>query len=274
MKKELNNELTIIIKTFERYRSLKKMLTSICKENLEEFRIIILDDSKKNYKIKIMEEFSEQLTIKYIISEFDIGVCEGRNRLLKEVETPYFLLCDDDYIFDFRTKLKENLEIIKKMKLDILGGSYYNRYTINNFYELYTALKHPKLLFNILLKKEILSNYTGNFKEKKNKLYLEKNFDANSNVYLTEIVNNFFIGNTEKIIEMGGWDKDLKIAEHEEFFYRAKRKKIKVGFSKTLGTLHFPVRSYKYSKYRCERANYYTELWLKKYNLKDLVITL
>ena len=105
------NEITIIIKTFERKKSLICLLKSIQKY-YPEIPIIILDDSRNNYKNEVMNKFSK-LNIEYIVTEFDIGLSEGRNRILRKVKTKYFLLCDDDFEFDERTKLKQLLEHVR-----------------------------------------------------------------------------------------------------------------------------------------------------------------
>lgn len=263
----MNNELTIIIKTFSRKKSLKKLLESLIKENIVEYEILILDDSKINYKEFILKQFDKKLKIKYIISEFDVGISKGRNLLLKNVKTPYFLLCDDDYRFDKRSNIKETLKIFKKNKYDILGGSFYNRYTINNFYEIFLTLKSPKRFLYWILKKEEKSNFIGYFYLENRNLYLKK-IESNGNLLIDiDIVNNFFIADTKKIKEIGGWLEELKMGEHEEFFYRGKQNNLKIGFFNNFGIQHYPIRSYFYQKYRKRTNN--EKKWLEKYGLLE-----
>lgn len=266
----INNDLTIIIKTFSRKKSLNNLLESLLANNLNKYKIIILDDSKESYKNYIKNKF-KNLDINYIVTEFDIGLSKGRNILLQNVETPYFLLCDDDYIFDKRCKLEEALNILKENEFDILGGRYYNNFRINNLYELLSTIKNPKRFYNYILKKEVISDYIGKFYKKDNDLILNiKNNVEECEVVTTDIVNNFFIANTEKIKNIGGWLEELKMGEHEEFFYRAKLNNLKVGFYKNLAIGHYPIRSFSYRKFR-ERTNN-NQLWLKKYKLKKLII--
>lgn len=267
----INQELTIIIKTFEREKSLKKMLVSMVDNGIVNYQILILDDSKVNYKDKILKEFKNKLNIEYIITDFDIGVSAGRNILLNKVKTPYFLLCDDDYIFDKRVKLEKNLKILKDNKADIVGGVVYNRYTINNLYELFNSILHPKLLYKILSKKEIISDYIGDLEIQGKTLYLKRE-KKKTMIIKTDIVNNFFIAKTESIKKIGGWINEIKTAEHEELFLRAKLNKLNVFFSRDFGVKHYPIRTYKYSKYRKSRAKYFGDKWLEKYNLENMEI--
>ena len=50
-------------------------------QKLNNIPIIILDDSRENYKDAILEKFSK-LNINYIVTEFDIGLSKGRNYCL------------------------------------------------------------------------------------------------------------------------------------------------------------------------------------------------
>ncbi|WP_418809529.1 glycosyltransferase family 2 protein [Phascolarctobacterium faecium] len=84
------SNITIIIKTFQRLKSLECLLKSIEDQKLNNIPIIILDDSRENYKDAILEKFSK-LNINYIVTEFDIGLSKGRNILLEHVKTDYII---------------------------------------------------------------------------------------------------------------------------------------------------------------------------------------
>lgn len=105
------DDITIVIKTFERKKSLICLLRSIQKYYPDVF-IIIVDDSKKSYREEILNSFRD-LNINYIVTEFDIGLSEGRNILLRNVKTKYFMLCDDDFEFDKRTDINKAIQILK-----------------------------------------------------------------------------------------------------------------------------------------------------------------
>jgi hypothetical protein len=51
-----------------------------------------------------------------------------------------------------------------------------------------------------------------------------------------EIVYNFFVAKTDKVREIG-WDSELKLAEHSEYFIRA-RGKLNVGYDSSVRVRH------------------------------------
>lgn len=265
----LNKELTIIIKTFQRKKSLRNLLNSLIKTNITEYKIIILDDSKNPYKDYI-EKNIKGLNIEYIISEFDIGPSKGRNIMLQHVKTPYFLLCDDDYIFDKRCKIKETLEILKKENADIVGGIYLNYLGIHNFYEFLSAIRHPRRLYHFIFKIETYHDYSGIFKVEGKTLYKIQNTDDYRKVRKVDVTHQFFIANTNKIKEIGGWREELIMGEHTDFFYNAKLNNLKVLLNTEFKIQHHPIRSFAYNKYR--ERNKDGKFWLKKYGLEDYKI--
>lgn len=250
-------DVTILIKTFERYDALKKLLISI-EKYYKNIPIIIVDDSKKNYKDKIMHQF-KNMNIKYIVTKYDIGLSKGRNILLKRVKTNYFLLCDDDFEFDDRTQIHTALDLLKSNNLDILGGTVYNRISLTTVYSFLWCLKKPSRLIDAIKKKEFISIYNGKFDIKRTKIELNivKNvheYEENK-VYDVDICSNFFVAKTDSIKKIGGWKNEiLKVGEHELFFLNAKRKNIKVGYTPVFGVVHYPEKKIGYLKFRM-RAN-------------------
>src|SRR2546427_13209337 len=95
---------TIIIKTFERYDSLSYLLSSIAKMNLP-CPVMIADDSRTSYKDDIQRKYG-RLIKDYIVLPFDSGLSKGRNVLVDNVRTKYFLLCEDDFIFEERPDMQ------------------------------------------------------------------------------------------------------------------------------------------------------------------------
>lgn len=253
----INKEITIIIKTFNRKQNLIKILESI-KHYYPLIQIIILDDSKKVYEKNILKLFPD-LKITYISTEFDIGLSKGRNIMVKNVSTEYLLLCDDDYVFDDRTDLNLALEMIKTYNVDILGGLVLNRMKINNLFSLLWALKKPSRILDVIKKNEYPEVYNGKFYGDNMDLLLRLEnsleCDQHIDVYETDIITNFFLANTQKVNNMGGWQpENIKVGEHKAFFWRAKKAGMRVMFSPMFSVLHFPYKTLNYSKYRL-RAN-------------------
>ena len=117
--------VSIVIKTFEHFESLNYLLSSIDKKNIPS-PVIIADDSKSPYKDAIEKKYG-QLIQEYIVLPFDSGASKGRNVLLSNVHTKYFVLCEDDFIFEERTNLEFLLNLLENTDVELLAGMCYNR---------------------------------------------------------------------------------------------------------------------------------------------------
>lgn len=247
------NNISIAIKTFERKKALWRLLLSI-RKYYPLLSIIIVDDSKKNYKTQTMQKFKD-LRINYIVTEFDIGLSKGRNILLKNVETKYFLLCDDDFEFDEKTDLKTALTLLQKEEIDLLGGTIFNVFRLDTLYSFLWAVKRPKRFIDIFRANELVSVYNGTFSINGNnvKLMIDKDYAnfSKSSLYNTDIVSNFFIASTDKIKSIKGWQpENIKVGEHQAFFLRLKLQNIKVCYTPLFGVKHYPQKTISYNKYR------------------------
>lgn len=266
----MEKNLTIVIKTFERKKSLKRLLNSL-EKYYKNIKIIIADDSKKSYKEEILKEYSKKLDIDYYILEFDSGLSKGRNFLLNKVETEYFLLCDDDFEFYEKSDLKNAYNKIIKYNLDILGGSCSNIIAPTSVINILKILRKPKRLFNYILKQGENYIYNAKIKIEDKKIYIDRKnnyYSKKEDVIITDMVQNFFIGKTESIKKILGWQPDeLKMGEHSIFFIRAKQAGLNVGFLKDFYIRHYPEVTLNYYKYR-SRSKSFFELGCKKLGLE------
>lgn len=264
--------VTIIIKTFERPHALRNLLRSIEQKGLTN-PILIADDSKVGIEADIKSEFP-CLHITYLSLPFDSGLSEGRNRLVNSVQTEFFLLCDDDYVFEDRTDIDRALKVAINNGIDILGGEYYNYVNIPNMKVFVRQLNHPFRLARFFFNRYQRSSYIGNFRVGPEGCeLLVNNSEPGEELTICDLVNNFFIARTESVRKMGGWDAELKMGEHEDFFYRAKQHKLKVAFLKGFGTGHYPaipVKNSAYNQYRV-RAAFYKSLFVKKHGFKKYI---
>lgn len=257
------SDVSLMIKTFERKDCLKKLLNSVRKMQLD-CQVLIADDSKEPYKDEIMSEYSDIVT-KYLVMPFDVGVSEGRNELLKYVETPYFILCDDDFIFDYRSDITYMKHLLETSDLDLLGGLYYDVYPLNfgNIIGYFTSIllrtrtkTHRtvkasllKRLFN--RKKGIPRRYFGNFHETSDGHWKVIPVEYREPFVRCDMVLNFFIAKTEAVRQkVGGWNPALKSGEHEEFFFAARSSGLLVGHTEAFGVLHIPKTNRRYRHYR------------------------
>jgi len=109
----VNEQLTAIVKTFERPDTLRRLVKSV-QRLYPDMRIVVVDDSRNPSNLPGVET---------IVMPYDSGVSAGRQKALDAVDTPYVLLLDDDFIFYAQTRLEPAMEIMEKNPaIDIMGG--------------------------------------------------------------------------------------------------------------------------------------------------------
>lgn len=205
--------MTFIIHTFKRPECVSKLKKSI-KRFYPDTPVIVYDDS-----------------------EFDRGLSWGRNYLVSQVETDYFLLLDDDFVFTEETKIEKLLDKAKQ-GYDIVAGA--------------------------LIVDGNISHYEGRF---------ELDGDTLQYIFTQEepldFVFNFFVGRTEKFKECK-WREDLKLGEHSAFFFDNKGK-LKIGYLPEVKIAHESVITPDYLKYRA-RAEDYVNKWKKEKGIMKTVL--
>lgn len=226
----MQENLSIIIKTFNRPNALIKLLESI-NRFYPNIKILIADDGNDC----ISPDY--QSYAQYFKLPYDVGLSYGRNFLIDKVDTEYLLLLDDDFEFTEKTDINKLYQAIKKNKdLDIIGG------LVNNF-------GNEPIYYNnkLVLKDGTLYHY-----RKQNNGYI-------NNIPLFDIILNFFIARTQSIRKIR-WDDDLKVIEHEDFFLRCKGF-LKIGYLEEVQINHNPAKSDE--KKRME----YTKIFWSKHNI-------
>ncbi len=229
------NDTSILIKTLERPNQLIQLLESIKKYK---FRgpVIIADDSKIHYRDQVLSAFPD-LNITYINLPFDTGTAEGRNKMLEVTSTSLFVLCDDDFIFEPRTRIPLMRKLLIENNVDILGGIFRQYNLKSRKQKLKSIISNWFLKCNILIPSTGIFEYHAGFDIEGNVCRMKK-IKYNDPFTICDLTHNFFIGRTDKIKSMGGWNPLLKGGEHQNFFIRAKLKGLKVATTRQCGVIH------------------------------------
>jgi len=226
---ETEKQTTLLIKSFLRKECVEALVSSI-RKYYKNIKIVIVDDSD------LVFNFND-INIDIYNIKFDSGISVGRNYGIDRINTKYFVLLDDDFVFTSDTKIHLLYQTIESSDLDILGGA---------------VIENSRYL-----------SYNGNFfiNEENNTLELRKLNLQKEVLTVCDIIPNFFIAKTEKIKEIR-WDDCLKVAEHAAFFYKCKGR-AKVGYTNIASINHCQKSNKNYHEYR-KRSMEYFKIWLNK----------
>ena len=195
------SDVTALVKTFERPAILQRLLRSL-RDAYPTLAVLVVDDSR--HPINLRGPGLRTLALPY-----DVGISEGRNRGLEQVTTEFFLLLDDDFVLTRRTGLVDALALMRgHPQLDIMGGQIHNLPT----YEHGLRGENRNCFGGIPGPAEI-----GGL----------PHFDR---------VTNFFLARKHRVQTIG-WDAQLKLLEHSDFFRRA-HGKLTTVFNARLSCLH------------------------------------
>lgn len=258
-------DVTLLIKTFERPEALSRLLDSIRETNFDG-PILIADDSKTPYRDTILERHGD-LVSEYVCLPFNVGLSAGRNALLDRVQTPYFVLNDDDFVYGPDTDLAWMHEQLTTTDLELLGGVVREPDPVQ-----WDRLRQPTLkktaraLYETA--RDLLRNawgpaystnrFHGTIEVTGDTVALTHNDTPNASPFRRcDYTLNFFMAETEAVrSKVGGWAEELKLQEHWEFFYRAKQGGLRVAHSDDIGVLHLPDRTEHYERFREHQARY------------------
>lgn len=184
-------------------RAVDRMATSL-RRCCPEVRLMVADDCRKPRPVEGAD---------LVKLATDVGASAARNALLARVRTPYVLLLEGGIEFSPRTRLADMLAPVVEGRFDVVGGRY-------------QFCRRKLLIFT----KRTPQNACIAFESNPGELRLvEKTGPAVDGVVPCDATGNFFIGRTDKLRMMGGWDPQLMVDERIEFFVRAKRSGLRVG---------------------------------------------
>lgn len=194
-KKEIEyvaKNVTVIYKSFERQKMAEQLYKNI-QHYYPGLKVVIADDSKNPLNFN-----GENLKI--INLPFNSGLSYGLNQALKEVKTTYVLRLDDDMLLTRRTDIYNQLIFLENnKKVDLVGFSCITAPKCES------PEKNAKQYFGITYNKPMIMEHLS--KIDNNHIVVAKS-------------QNIFIARTQQIRKLG-WDDNIRMIDHNEFFYRA-----------------------------------------------------
>lgn len=210
------SRLTAIVRTCERPASIERLIRSL-RRYYPQLKLLVADDSRRPAAVAGAD---------WIKLPADVGVGAARNAALARVRTPYFLLLEDRLELTRRSQIERLLELVAGSRLDIAAGDCLR---CQRRFGIFTS-RTPEPVH-------------ATFEFTADGLTLRPGHRLGADGILSvDLAHNFFVGRTDKIRAMGGWDPQLLVDERVEFFVRAGRFGLRVGVAPECIAQRWPDR--------------------------------
>ncbi len=206
------SRLTAIVHTSERSGSVDRLVKSVG-WLYPQLRVLVADDSPKPQPITGADAVKVPA---------GVGVGAARNALLSRVRTPYFLLLEDGMELNRRSGVERLLELVASNKLDVAAGDIVR---CQRRFGLFTSRKPEPAHATFEFGPDDLKLTPGH----RPSINEASRAVPGPGFQTCDVTHNFFVGRTDKIRAIGGWDAQLQVDERIEFFFRACRYGLKVG---------------------------------------------
>ena len=258
----MNNKIAIILTSIEKPQSLKKSVESIIAVWQENWVLLIGDQNAiESESYQIVDNFivnNPDKDIRTYNLEYNCGISVARNDLIHFADLigcEYILLTADSITFD------ESMKGINYLfpclePYTLIGLSLQNRIGWEASLEL---IDIPERAFQLDFITKFPKDYVWNVGDKV------------FNVWDCSIVRNFWIAKTEALVQVP-YDEQLIMAEHEDFFWRAKQQGFVVGCTNLCsGTYNKGENTPEYDKIRNTNFRIGMQRLKDKYQLKAWV---
>ena len=120
----MNKEIIdIVMPTYNGEKYLKEQIDSILNQSYKDIRLIISDDGSKDSTVQILKEYEEkEKRVKIYVQPQNLGVVRNIEFLLRKVESPLFMLADQDDVW-LPNKIKELSDFLIQGNYDVVTGN-------------------------------------------------------------------------------------------------------------------------------------------------------
>ena len=253
--------VTLVVKTARRPHLVARLAQSVRDKYGYDLPIACYDDGPDDYPQDIRDRLAQYPLLTYVVSDDeDLGIAEGRNQALKMVDTKYFFLLDDDMTFMDITDMQTMIDILDTTDTILVGG------------QLYHSRNWAALLkfgyFGGTLRR--LGYFPGTCAK------LNQTVPNFPRCFRCELNTNVWMAKTEPILQIGGWDPELKVYEHKDVFIKMKAAGYKLVTCKGIYLKHnkpkkgSPDQVEGYSQKRHRRLQRYYSMTSGRYNIHDI----
>lgn len=210
-----NIKVSIIMPVYNSDEYLEETISSVLKQDFEEFELILVDDGSTDRSGIICDKYASNNKVK-VIHKINGGICSARNAGIKIANGEYIGFCDNDDLF-LPGLIKDNYNLAKQYDADVVRFFRIHRIVDNG-----RIIKENHIInkqFLVLHREEFIQNYdyirksssgiwTGLYK---NKIIKEENIyfneklkfgheDALFNILFYEFTNTIVVNPKEYYI--------------------------------------------------------------------------
>ena len=236
---DVERDVTVLVKTFERPDCLERLVSSV-RRFYPRIPVLVVDDSAEP-----LDPVPAGIT-RYVHFPYDsLGLSEGRNLGLKQVETPYVLLTDDDLVFGRRTDLQKMLRTLQTTTFDLVSCRWMDH---DPWRSVRRGIRRMEGTADIV---------DGVFVRRLG--YPSAWVDG---LPAYDVVQNFFVASVERLGE-DPWDRRLRLMEQNEFFLSLKERGLLCTSLPDVLVYHYPQLPPAYYPRRMT-IQPYIELWCRE----------
>lgn len=220
-----NENVTFAVKTFLRPRIMNRCLAGI-RQTTFTGQVVVADDSDRYWS-------TADPAVQVVKLPFNVGISRGRNAALEQVKTKYVLFTDDDTVHTRASNWQKAYEYLEA---------------------------HPDVDAVACTLIEVPSFRTHVYGSKAETLYAKSADPVYEPGQLIHglpfrlMTSNDFLARTESIRSIGGWDDELRLNEHRDFFSRASGKLVFVQDPEVFAFHARTPWNKKYQKYRHDHS--------------------
>ena len=255
--------VTVVVKTARRPHLVIRLAQSIRDSYGFDLPIVCVDDGPDDHPQDMLDQIAKYPLLRYVVSEDpDLGIAEGRNQALKLVQTKYFFILDDDVLFMKTTDLKTMISVLDTTDAVVVGVRLAGRANFAGLMK-FGYYNSPVRRLGYFPATCFKLNWTvPNFPQ----------------CVSCELNSNVWMARTQHILDLGGWDPELKIREHKDVFIRMKAAGYKVATCNHILLEHLKpkagseeqVEGYNEKRHRGREGQRFQRLTNGRYNIQDV----
>jgi GT2 family glycosyltransferase len=252
--------LALCFATIERPQVVQRLVQSV-RRYFPDLPIYAADQSRH---LAAMSSFYAENKVRVLHMPYDIGVTASRNKLAREIDADYFVLCDDDFILGPQTSFRDAVRILEThLEIGVVGGRLYD-FGWNSNQE---RIRHWELFLQYDRQQKIL------FSIPIYELAPKVRQLGGVRFYLCDAVLNFAVFRRSMFAKGVQWDERFKSnGEHEDFYLNLKvNSSYRVAFLPTMVAYHHHPEEYRAYIARLRERNEGWRRFFEKWDLEQHV---